>query len=59
LELHDGPGFRAAGADRPAGDGDFVVTNRSAWTDVAGEQGYKIERKLASSATWPRLDDAC
>jgi hypothetical protein len=25
------------------------------WTDVAGEDGYKIERKLASSTTWTQL----
>ena len=25
------------------------------WTDVAGEQGYKIERKRASSTTWAQI----
>jgi phosphatidylserine/phosphatidylglycerophosphate/cardiolipin synthase-like enzyme len=25
------------------------------WTDVAGESGYKIERKLASSSTWAQI----
>jgi hypothetical protein len=25
------------------------------WTDVAGEEGYKIERKLASSSTWAQI----
>ena len=26
-----------------------------AWTDVAGEDGYKIERKLTSSSTWTQV----
>ena len=26
-----------------------------AWEDVAGEEGYKIERKLASSSTWSQI----
>jgi phosphatidylserine/phosphatidylglycerophosphate/cardiolipin synthase-like enzyme len=26
-----------------------------AWTDVAGEAGYKVERKLASSSTWAEV----
>ena len=26
-----------------------------AWTDVAGEQGYKIERKLATASTWTEI----
>lgn len=25
------------------------------WTDIAGESGYKIERKLASSSTWAQI----
>jgi hypothetical protein len=25
------------------------------WTDVAGEEGYKVERKLASSSTWAQI----
>jgi phosphatidylserine/phosphatidylglycerophosphate/cardiolipin synthase-like enzyme len=26
-----------------------------AWTDVAGEEGYKVERKLASASTWTEI----
>jgi hypothetical protein len=26
-----------------------------AWADVAGEEGYKVERKLASSSTWSQI----
>jgi phosphatidylserine/phosphatidylglycerophosphate/cardiolipin synthase-like enzyme len=26
-----------------------------AWTDVAGEEGYKIERKLTSTTTWTQI----
>jgi phosphatidylserine/phosphatidylglycerophosphate/cardiolipin synthase-like enzyme len=26
-----------------------------AWADVAGEEGYKVERKLASSSTWAQI----
>jgi hypothetical protein len=29
-----------------------------AWTDVAGEEGYKIERKLSSSSTWAQVGTA-
>jgi phosphatidylserine/phosphatidylglycerophosphate/cardiolipin synthase-like enzyme len=25
------------------------------WTDVAGEEGYKVERKLSSSTTWAQI----
>jgi HKD family nuclease len=25
------------------------------WTDVAGEEGFKVERKLASSSTWSQI----
>jgi phosphatidylserine/phosphatidylglycerophosphate/cardiolipin synthase-like enzyme len=26
-----------------------------AWTDVAGEEGYKVERKLSTSTTWTQI----
>jgi len=26
-----------------------------AWTDVAGEEGYKVERKLSSATTWTQI----
>jgi phosphatidylserine/phosphatidylglycerophosphate/cardiolipin synthase-like enzyme len=42
----------------PAGlQGSAVAPTRVelSWTDVAGEEGYKIERKLASATTWTQI----
>ena len=59
-----GPVWRfttAGGLPAPPAPTGFSATAVSAtrvdlaWTDVAGEQGYKIERKLASSSTWTQI----
>ena len=51
----------AGGEPPPPTPGGLVATPVSstrinlAWTDVAGEAGYKVERKLASSSTWAQI----
>ena len=56
LELHDFWWYASAtGPRRPRRQPGVIDTNRSSWTDIAGEDGYKVERKLAGSSTWAQI----
>jgi len=51
----------SGGAPPPPAPGGLVASPVSStridltWTDVAGEDGYKVERKLAGSSTWAQI----